>query len=156
MLTSTTLWRKGIIVPANITWGDYMSPHKKNDMHPLLQTTCCYTVNHYVKLRHARLWCANNMYPLSRGEAQTEKIWTLLLNQGRRDYLDLLIMERFLINKVIQFCFVSIDVAASFFRKSATSGQFDKYYDSRLLVNEKSQCPWHRWSHLQDFKERVR
>ena len=45
-----------------------------------------------------------------------------------------MILERFLINNAIQFCFVSLDVVATGFRKSATSVQFDDDYDAGLML----------------------
>ena len=45
-----------------------------------------------------------------------------------------MILERFLINNAIQFCFVLLDFVATVFRKLATSVQFDDDYDAGLML----------------------
>ena len=51
----------------------------------------------------------------------------LLLNKGRRGLIRSYYFGTVLIKNLIQFCFVSLDFVATFFRKSA-SVRFD-YYD---------------------------
>ena len=45
-----------------------------------------------------------------------------------------MILDRFLIDKAIQYAFVSLNFLARVFRMSATCIQFDNYYDAELVL----------------------